>query len=136
MNRTTLSLLAIVLACTLSPTPQARAGTLTPRVYLPIIAASTAITELPLSMDLYIENNTCGRLCYQILDVGPVECMRRQGKAFYKAIPHGEYKFWAQGCIDESYVLGRAPFTYRSATLYFSCGFFEGPIWAKMYEMR
>ena len=127
-------IIAALLALCIRP---AHAVTLTPRVYLPLVAASAETVPVSAwTMDLTIENNTCGTLCYQILDVGPVECMQHQGKRFYKAIPHGEYRFWAQGCIDETYVLGRAPFMYRSATLYFSCGFFEGPIWAKLYEMR
>ena len=130
----TLTLAALLV----SPAPQAQATTLTPRVYLPFLVGGAAIEPpLPvLTMDLYIENYTGGELCYQILDVGPVECVRRQGERFYRAIPYGEYKFWGFGCIDQTYVLGRAPFMYRSATLFFSCAIFEGPIWAKMYEMR
>ena len=137
MNTTKLSLLAIVLACTLSPTPQARAVTLTPRVYLPLaVSGATAPTlkpRLKWTTDLTVENRTFWEICYLVLGSGLIECIE-PGRVFHGPVLMGEHRFWGSGCLD-SKIYGLMPLYYESATLSFACSM-DGRIWAKMYEMR
>ena len=152
--RTKLSLLAIVLACTLSPTPQARAVTLTPRVHLPIVLnhppnvgeytppVGPVLTPTPVPigfmMMVTFENRTGGPICYGIEGVkAEEECMAQDGRVYYGSVPMGNYNFWGRGC-EGTQVLGNVDLVYRQGTISFACFDFYGApaIWAKMYEMR
>ncbi len=99
--------------------------------YLPRIFQ---IPQLEWTMDLTIENNTGGEVCYEVIGTGPVTCMQ-PGRQFYGILLHGDYRFWAQGCRNDTYIQGLAPFYNRSATLAFACFSDGNNIWAKLYEM-
>ena len=111
----------------------ARAGgpTLVPQVYLPEIFQ---VLQPGWTMDLTIENNTDGEICYEVIGTGPITCMQ-PGRQFYRTLLHGDYRFWAQGCRNDTYIWGLAPFYYKHATLAFACFEDGNNIWAKLYEM-
>ena len=128
----TIALLSLCIA------PTAHAVTLTPRVYLPLVTTrAETVPPTQWTMDLTIENNIDGELCYEVLGTGPITCMQ-PGRRYHGNLLHGQYRFWGRGCEDIGYVLGLAPFYYRSATLSFACfEYYErSTIWAKLYEMR
>ena len=136
MDRTKLALLVTILACTLSPTP-ARAVTLTPAAYLPLVTSGATVStlkpRLEWTTDLTIENRTFWKVCYLVQGSGLIECIE-PGRVFHGAVQMGGYRFWGSGCVD-SKIYGWMELYYQRATLSFACSM-DGRIWAKMYETR
>ena len=126
MNRSTFvavvasCLLAVVLMLTSGLPMEIAAVSAQTFNYLPIVMAPVPVVPVPTS-SVYVENDTGGKLCYQIMGTGIGEQCYGSGEHFYGTFPAGTYEFCAEArcgklCDDRYYGEGIA--THR-----FYCGY-------------